>query len=131
MSAKTNTTTTKTTKATRKNTPKVTNKQRRMNEAERTAWKASIGFDKLDAALQASIDAKLSAAMTVRGEGKTGKTTTYDQAWVDGLSLIQALSIKGLVDKSLTGRQAEKDAEKAKIKAQIEALQATSATLEA
>ena len=114
-----------TTAAVRKNTPKVTNAQKRMTPDELAAWKVKIGFDKLDAATQASITAKLAAPATVRNGAKAVKA--YDEAWVKGLTICQFLCIKGLIANEDANRTSEKAAEKAKITAQIEALQKSAA----
>jgi hypothetical protein len=109
------------TAAVRKNTPKVTNAQKRMTPDELAAWKVKIGFDKLDAATQASIIAKLAAPATVRNGAKAVKA--YDVAWVKGLTIIQFLCVKGLIANEDASRADEKAAFQAKITAQIEALQ--------
>lgn len=122
---KKNTTPTTTTK-TRKNTPKVTNVQKRMTPEQQEAW-FNEHCAKLDAETQKTIRAKLTAPLTVRNAAKKGME--YNQEWVSTLTLMQALSIKTLVDANIKTRETEKEAARAALKEQMAALEAQAAVL--
>lgn len=131
MKKNTTTPTTPTTK-TRKNTPKVTNVQKRMTPEEQTAW-FNEHCAKLDAETQAIIKGKLAAPLTVRGAKKVKDEgyATFTPEYVAGLTLMQALSVKTIlaknmeiVDTNIKTRDSEKEAARAALKEQMAALQA-------
>ena len=114
-----------------KNTLKITNKQKKMNPTEIQAWKDANAFNGFSAEVQAEINAKLAAPMTIRAENGTGGTKNtqkgeqvYTQEWAKALSLVGLLSAKmnfeagiKLIDAEIPTRTDEK-------KAQIDAIKA-------
>lgn len=129
-------TTTPTTK-TRKNTPKVTNVQKRMTPEEQAAW-FNEHCAKLDAETQAIIKGKLAAPLTVRGAKKVKDEgyATFTPEYVAGLTLMQALSVKTvlamnakLIDANIASRDSEKEAARAALKEQMAALEAQAVAL--
>ena len=106
---------------TRKNTPKVTNVQKRMTPEQQEAW-FNEHCAKLDAETQKTIRAKLTAPLTIRNAAKKGME--YNQEWVSTLTLMQALSIKTLVDANIKTRETEKEAARAALKEQMAVLEA-------
>ena len=104
----------------RKNTPKVTNVQKRMTKEQQDAW-FNEHCTKLPAETQAIIHTKLSAPLTVRN---ASSVKAYDAEWAKSLSVMQVMSAKTVIDAEFKVRKGEFDAERAKIRAEIAERQA-------
>jgi hypothetical protein len=137
MKKNTTTPTTTTTTKTRKNTPKVTNVQKRMTPEQQTAW-FNEHCAKLDAETQAIIKGKLAAPLTVRGAKKVKDEgySAFTPEYLAGLTLMQALSVKTvlamnakLIDANIASRDSEKEAARAALKEQMAALEAVAVAL--
>lgn len=132
--------TTATTPKARKNTPKVTNVQKRMTPEQQEAW-FNEHCAKLDAETQKTIRAKLTAPLTVRGAKKDKADEGYapfTPEYIAGLTLMQALSVKTvlamnakLIDANIASRDSEKEAARAALKQQMAALEAQVAAIPA
>jgi len=107
--------------ANKKNTPKVTNVQKRMSKEEQDAW-FQKNCAKLPADVQATIRAKLAAPLTVRKAKGSSKVKDWS-AWVAKLSIMELLSAKTVIDKAFVSRKPEVDAETEKIRKGIEEAQ--------
>lgn len=116
---------------TRKNTPKVTNVQKRMTPEQRKAW-FNDHCAKLDDETQKTILAKLDAPLTIRKSAQKDEGyAPFTPEYVAGLTLMQALSVKTIlaknmeiVDANIKTRETEKEAARAALKEQMAALQA-------
>ena len=111
--------------ATKKNTPKVTNKVKRMDATAKAKWFAE-NCSKLPADEQAKIKAKMASPLTVR---KVAKIKDYN-AFAASLSLIELASVKTVIDKAYAAKGDEKAAAAAKLREELTAKQAQLATLE-
>ena len=105
----------------RKNTPKVTNVQKRMTKEQQQEW-FTKNCSKLDAATQTAIKDKLAAPLTVR---KAAMPKAYDKAWAASLTTIQLASVKTVVDAEF--KSETRQSEKAKVAAEIRARMETDA----
>ena len=111
--------------ATKKNTPKVTNKVKRMNDADKAAW-FQKNCSKLPADEQAKIKAKMAAPLTQR---KVAKIKDWN-VFASSLSLMELASAKTVIDKAYAAKSDEKAAAAAKLREELAAKQAQLATLE-
>jgi len=121
--AKTSTTTaaTATPAKTRKNTPKVTNVQKRMSKEEQDAW-FQKNCAKLPADVQATIRAKLAAPLTIRNAKGSSKVKDWNE-FVNKLSITDLMDARVAVNAAYALREPERMAEAEKIRKEMAAQQ--------